>query len=1011
MNAENVAKMLAATVAPERELATQAEAQLEEMQKIIGFPGILLQLAMGKTVDQSVKQAGAIMLKNHCHSFWADREITAAGDSAVNFVIHENDKAYIRENIVESIIASNELLRNQLTVIANHIIKHDYPHKFPEVNEKILAYLQERAEPAKLMGSLLVLYQIVKCFEYKSAKEREPLIMSMKVFLPIIQEMIDQLSAGDNNEASILLQKQILKIFFALTQYTMPLALINAENFATWMEILIRIIGMEVPPFVDEYDECDRAESAWWKVKKWCCHVASRIFERYGSPGNVDEQYQEFANFWLKNYSIKVMAVQLQLLQRKKDEKYIAPRVLQQILNYVETAVGHAQTWKILKNVYSDMLIYILFPLLCFSEDDKDLWEDDPQEFIRSKFDVFEDFISPNTAAQTVLHTACSKRKQVLEITINFCSSKIQDGCKPQEQDGVLHIIGSVADALMKKKPFKDQMEGMLRDLVLPAFTNQEGYIRARACWVVQQCAHLKFKSDDILKAMADCVRGLLLNQQEHLPVRVEAAIALNQFVCQQHKIAQYMTQSLKEILEALLFLINETENDELTDVVRKIICYYCEEIAPFAVEMADKIVATFLKVIDNDDEDTSDDRAITAVGLLNTLETMLDVVDQEKSIMARLEGIVCRAIAHVLANRIMDYYEEVLSLLYSITCNQVSAEMWQALELIHNVFNDDGFDFFTEMMPCLHNFLVNDTQVFLSNPRNLEIVFSMCCKVLTSDCGEDPESHAAKLLECIVIQCRSQVTESPEILTRILAPALERLTKEIKTPELRQMCLQVVVSAMLHNPELVLRLLNEIRFPNSPEPIGAEQFVRKWLGHIEDFTGIHDRRVCIFGLCNLLLSSSKPPCVIELRNEMLPNFIHLFTGLKKAVMLRDEGDDEEEEDAEIDDSDEELEEIDDDADLIDSDNEYKDILKDIDAGDESLWEAETGLETFQTDFDDEEKSENDEYLRFCESMQTLDAGHKELYHGITEGLTNEFRDELMSIMNLAEERRKKYSS
>jgi hypothetical protein len=113
-------------------------------------------------------------------------------------------------------------------------------------------------------------------------------------------------------------------------------------------------------------------------------------------------------------------------------------------------------------------------------------------------------------------------------------------------------------------------------------------------------------------------------------------------------------------------------------------------------------------------------------------------------------------------------------------------------------VFYDDGFDFFTEMMPCLHNFLVNDTQVFLSNPRNLEIVFSMCCKVLTTDCGEDPESHAAKLLECIVIQCRSHVTESPEILTKILAPALERLTKEIKTPELRQMCLQVPCTLLL---------------------------------------------------------------------------------------------------------------------------------------------------------------------------------------------------------------------
>jgi len=114
----------------------------------------------------------------------------------------------------------------------------------------------------------------------------------MKVFLPIIQNMIDQLSQGDNIEAAVLLQKQILKIFYALIQYTMPLTLINADNFAIWMEIICRILGREIPPFVNEYDECDRNESAWWKIKKWCCHITSRIFERYGSPGNVDEEYQ-----------------------------------------------------------------------------------------------------------------------------------------------------------------------------------------------------------------------------------------------------------------------------------------------------------------------------------------------------------------------------------------------------------------------------------------------------------------------------------------------------------------------------------------------------------------------------------------------------------------------------------------------------------------------------------------------------------------------------------------------
>ena len=248
-------------------------------------------------------------------------------------------------------------------------------------------------------------------------------------------------------------------------------------------------------------------------------------------------------------------------------------------------------------------------------------------------------------------------------------------------------------------------------------------------------------------------------------------------------------------------------------------------------------------------------------------------MVEEEKTIMVQLEGIVCQAIAHVLQHRIMDYYEEVLSLLYSVTCSQISQPVWGSLQLIYEVFNDDGFDFFTEMLPCLHNFLVNDTNAFLSSPNNLEIVYTMCRKVLLSNTGEDPESHAAKLLECVIIQCRGKLDN---IMPKLLEPALERLTKEIKTSELRQMCLQVrpptnpsksqleqiliriiqvVIAGIIYNCEMVLTLLDQIRFPNSAEPIGADQFVRKWLSHIEDFTGIHDRRVCIMGLCALMQS------------------------------------------------------------------------------------------------------------------------------------------------------------
>ena len=58
-----------------------------------------------------------------------------------------------------------------------------------------------------------------------------------------------------------------------------------------------------------------------------------------------------------------------------------------------------------------------------------------------------------------------------------------------------------------------------------------------------------------------------------------------------------------------------------------------------------------------------------------------------------------------------------------------------------------------------------------------------MCKGVLTGDSGEDAESHAAKLLEVVLIQCKGQVDSAIPLFVEL---ALERLTKEVKTSELR---------------------------------------------------------------------------------------------------------------------------------------------------------------------------------------------------------------------------------
>ena len=95
-------------------------------------------------------------------------------------------------------------------------------------------------------------------------------------------------------------------------------------------------------------------------------------------------------------------------------------------LNYVNTGVSHSLTWKLIKQHILEIVKDILFPIMSYTESDAELWETDPFEYVRVKFDIFEDFVSPVTAAQTLLHSVCKKRKDVLPKTMAMLLAIVQ---------------------------------------------------------------------------------------------------------------------------------------------------------------------------------------------------------------------------------------------------------------------------------------------------------------------------------------------------------------------------------------------------------------------------------------------------------------------------------------------------------------------------------------------------------------------------------------------------------
>ncbi|KAK2188208.1 hypothetical protein NP493_140g03054 [Ridgeia piscesae] len=1001
MDVNKLVEVLQATLQPNQR--EEAERQLNEVHKIIGFVPTLLQVVMSDQLDKPVRQAGVIYLKNMVCQFWEEKEVAQVTDP-VPFCIHETDKVFVREHIVETVIGAPEPVRVQLAVCISQLVKHDYPGKWPGIAEKVALYLQsDRVET--WMGALVALYHLVKNFEYKKPEERGTLNQAMQVLLPLVHQRCVQL-LPDESEMSVLLQKQILKIFSALTQYFLPLDLISKEAFTQWMELLRRIVERDVPEALAQVDEDDRPELPWWKCKKWALHILTRCFERYGSPGNVTKEYTQFSDWYLKSFSHGILQVLLVLLDKHRQKQYVSPRVLQLTLNYLNQGVSHSFSWKIMKPHMQVVIQEIVFPLMCHSDEDEELWHSDPVEYIRIKYDAFEEFFSPVTAAQGLLHAAASKRKEMLPKIMALVLEVLSSAeLPPRQKAGALHVVGAIADILLTKKLYKSQAEAMLVTHVFPEFQSAHGYLRAMACWVLHCFCDVKFKNPHNLEQALLLTRSLLTKDTE-LPVQVEAAIALQALLTEQERAKDLLLPHTKDIVLELLKVVRETENEDLTGVLQKFVCAYGEEITPLAVEITTHLAHTFAQLLEGEGE-TSDEKAITAMGILNTMETIVIVMEDQKMILQHIEGVILNVIGIILQQNVIEFFEEMLSLVCSLTSEQVSDRMWNLFPMLYDFFQKDNVDYFTDMTAALHNYITVEPQKFLANPKHLEMIYNMCKTVLTSDAGEDPECHAAKLLEVILIQFKGQIDQ---VVPSFVELALERLTREVRTSELRTMCLQVVIAALYYSPPMLLETLEKMRLPNSTESI-TEQFLKQWIYDTDCFLGLHDRKICVLGLCALMATSAdRSPAITAVSEQILPSCVLLFSGLQRAYAKRAQDEDEDDDDEENEDQDFEPAELEDEEDDIDEEGQQ--YLEQLNTGggddsedDDEYDEAEeTPLESYETPLDKEDCAV-DEYQVFKGILQSLQMSDPGWYQKLTGHLTEAQKKEIQQIFVLADQR------
>eukprot|EP00040_Diaphanoeca_grandis_P011833 m.60631 g.60631 ORF g.60631 m.60631 type:complete len:1053 (+) comp22861_c0_seq3:103-3261(+) len=1017
---------------PDQEAREASETVLHQASQQNGFFVLMLQVITSNEIDVGIRLSAAVFLKNFAKRSWTLR--TEWGDE--QYLIPEQDKQTGRTSILEAMTRSPEKVRKPLLEVARAMLDEDFPAKWGGFAEKLIAGLASQ-DTEVLTGSIAIFYQITKHYRFEKTAKRIPYDQILYQALPVMQKHAEAAVEKGTPEALNVL-RLILKVYYNSIQYDMPM-FSNSQiantvtSFHEWMRIFAKVLSMQVPNPQDD----DR--SAWpkrsvWKCKKWTCRTLHKMFARYGTPSQAEEHYQTFANMYTSTYSGPILELMWNQLKAYRDGSYIAPHVVSEILKYFENAFVPAQSWKMLMPLVPEFLQTIVLPLLCYRDEDEELWQEDPQEYIRRQLDpcisMSESNLPEYEATLVLLELIKYRPKNALELVFRIMFETFQrelaataEAKNPRAKDGAMHMAALLGPELLKRKKYKAVLEDLLVQYVFPEFVSPHAHLRARACHVLHTFSEVDFKNhNNILGALQAVLQCL---QDDEMPVRAQAAVALRLLLKEQQMARKAAEPYVKDIVLVLLKLMKDAESDDLAVVLDKMIEYFPEELTPYALQLLQALLDQFkvLSQTDSTDESAaSTAREMACMGVMNTVQVVVDLALKEPKLLEPFEAILIPVMSAIITEGQLDFLDEVLALMKALADRGVSNNMWILFGQLFEAFKRECSDYFTEMCPFLYNCIREGMSGSNQFPEGVPVMIFEMCKIVWERQGEDDAWHAGKIMENLLSWCPGRVDQ---LVAPCVGLALTKLMDpETKMDSLKIMCVNVILAALRYKAELLIQAFESI--PNTgTEPLLAS-FFTLWFTMRKKFTGIHNRKHGILTLCSLIqLPYDKlPPYIQQVFPHTVPMMLQLFEKLPTAYVMRakyGDGDEEDDgsgfdyyedkaEDEDVEDEEEDEADLADDQDYNDSDEENAEAalliatlteqgFNDVEGEeDEDELDSEDN-DTYETPLDEDNV---DEYVTFHQLLSTLQQTNANLANKLLSQLTSPQQVELQNVFKTA---------
>jgi exportin-2 (importin alpha re-exporter) len=607
-----VRQFILASMSGANEERKHAESQLLSAETEAGFPIVILSLisalnSSDSQEDNAIRQSASIYFKNLVKRRWPIPD-DERDDTSLQ-VLHAQDSEPVKNNLVELLCSSPPNVAKQLAESVAIIGEFEFPQKWPSLLPQLVSKLQEQ-DLNVVKGVMITANSIMKRFRFsretdlllQELKEcldgfQEPLLQTIQMLEPMLEQFKDNKDALDVIMETIRLTSRVF-----LSMCWMDLPEYFEDHLKEWMTIFVNMLNYKNDLLVDE-DE-DTEPDIISKVQAAIVENVNLYVLKY------EEEFMDY----LPAFTEAIWGLLVQVGDQPKYDVLATSSIKYLTSVSSKKMNNHLFSEQTLQEIIQNIVV----KNLTATENDEELFEDNPQDYIRKDIEGSDQDTRRRCAVELVRSLLTFFAPPVSQMCLGY----ITDLLKQYEvsknwrmKDAALNLLLAVAVTNASATELNEHVEitDLFNTQVLPEIqdpndVDSRPIVKADAIKLI--CLFRQHLPAEFLVSILPHVITHL--KSKAVVVQTYAAICIERFLFVKDQVVDSATGVVKKVpritkdhlgpylqtLMAELFAVLENpdlpENDYVMKCIMRVLVVLDQDIVPFTQLMLQKLTAIF---------------------------------------------------------------------------------------------------------------------------------------------------------------------------------------------------------------------------------------------------------------------------------------------------------------------------------------------------------------------------------------------------------------------------------